>query len=400
MRYQGETGIDLHDQRAVSFDSESSILHYIDAHKERFDHFRTAGHSRIRDAVTPVVAAFGHLCTIAGEGVGLAFGPSKVVFGAVGELCKAAVEVRDELDSISDAFDTMAHHLRILRPVVERDVHQDDALREASIKLLAQILVVLGVIQKVRKQGRLVLWLRKLAKSKEVASALAELSRLASSHHETVTAVTLYTAKETMSILTESNAWNREEQAMTRACLACITRTAQDIHGMLCKSVNLTFDQHNANRGILERVQKELISYIERTDIQTESADIDQLCTWLQFPDCSDKMTALLDGREQSTGSWFLDGEDFTAFKERRAKSIWLHGKAGCGKSTMIAAAIQDLRVEAATSDAVSLTLTHLFDTTGASPRNLRAFLSSVLCQLAYNLPQSRWRRCDIPWMS
>ena len=115
----------------------------------------------------------------------------------------------------------MAHHLRILKPVAARDVLKDDALREASVKLLAQILVVLGVIQKVRKQGRLgkrlpadvaradaltVLWLKKLAKSTEVTSALADLSRLASHHHETVTAVTLYTAKETMALLTESDA--------------------------------------------------------------------------------------------------------------------------------------------------------------------------------------------------
>ena len=49
----------------------------------------------------------------------------------------------------------MVHHLRILKPVAARDVLKDEVLREASVKLLAQILVVLGVIQKVRKQGRL-----------------------------------------------------------------------------------------------------------------------------------------------------------------------------------------------------------------------------------------------------
>ncbi|TRM57331.1 hypothetical protein BD626DRAFT_465218, partial [Schizophyllum amplum] len=387
--YRTETGVNLCAEGNPRLDSESAIHQYLDDHQQKFHDFRDGGAIRLREALAPVVAACSPLCTVAGEGLGMVFEPSKVVFAAVGELCKAAVEARDDLDAISDAFDTMAHHLRIVKPVAARDVLKDDALREASVKLLAQILVVLGVIQKVRKQGRLVLWLKKLAKSKEVSSALADLSRLASNHHETVTAVTLYTAKETMAILTESDACNREEQAVIRMSLGSISKIAQDIHAMVRERSTLTLDQQNANRGILESIQRTLLQQVSHMGMERKTADVEKLFAWLQYPDCSVRMNNLLDNRAQSTGSWFLDGEEFTAFKKGTTKSLWLHGKGTVFYHTLIlhwliAAGIQDLQ---ASCGATSLTLTHLFDTTGSSPRNVRALLSALLCQLAYNVP-------------
>ncbi|TRM57302.1 hypothetical protein BD626DRAFT_439673 [Schizophyllum amplum] len=342
-RYKSKTGVDLCAEQGVPFDSESSIFQYLDEHQRNFKAFREGGLQSLRRSLTPVVAVLGPLCTIAGEAVGLAFQPSKAIFAAVGELCKGAVEAGDELDAISDAFDTMAHHLRILKPAAAH-VLEDDTLREASVKLLAQILVVLGVIRKVWKQGRLVLWLKKLAKSKAVASALADLSRLASTHHETVSAVTLYTAKETMALLTESNAWSQEEQEVTRSSLASITKIAQDVYVMVREYAGLASDEQRANRGILEHIQRALLRQINDMSIVKKTAEIDKIFAWLHCPDSSVKMNSLLDDRAMSTGSWFLDGEEFTSFKKGAITVLWLHGKAGCGKSTMIAAAIRDLQ--------------------------------------------------------
>ncbi|KAI5885412.1 uncharacterized protein SCHCODRAFT_02719092 [Schizophyllum commune H4-8] len=325
-RYKNDTGIDLCAEGGVRLESGTAIQRFLDENQEKFDSFHDGGAARLRRALTPVVTAFGPLCAIAGEGVGLVFEPGKIVFSAVGELCKAAVEVGEELDAISDAFDTMAHHLRILKPVAARDVLKDDALREACVKLLSQILVVLGVIQKVRKQGRLVLWLKKLAKSTEVTSALADLSRLASHHHETVTAVTLYTAKETMALLTESEAWNKEVQGVTRASLAKITKVAQDIYAMLRENTALSQDERNANRIMLENIQVMFLQQVNEISIDRKTADLEKIYSWLQYPESSFKMNNLLDNRASSTGSWFLDGDEFAAFKKGMNRSLWLHG--------------------------------------------------------------------------
>ncbi|TRM67266.1 hypothetical protein BD626DRAFT_546139 [Schizophyllum amplum] len=385
-RYKSETGIDMFAQDSTRFVSESAILHYLDEQEKTFAQFRADGPQRLRTALAPVAGACGPLCAIAGEGVGLVFAPSKVLFTAIGELVKAAVKVSEELDSIVGAFDTIEHHLRILKPAAARDLLHDEALREASVKLLAQILVVFGVIQKVQNDGRLVLWLKKLAGSKQVSSALDDLGRLATNQHQTISAVTLYTAKETMAILIEGDASHQHEHELTRKSLAEITKIAQEVHDMVRQNTDATQGQTSVNRGVLENIQRTLLRQINDMNMDRNTANIEKILQWLQYSDSSVKMNSLLDDRAESTGSWFLDGDEYSAFKRGERKCLWLHGKAGCGKSTMIAAVIRDLQVRAACSATTALTITHLFDTTnGSQPRNLRALLSSFLCQLAYS---------------
>ncbi|TRM67283.1 hypothetical protein BD626DRAFT_396123 [Schizophyllum amplum] len=326
-RYRSETGTDLFAQSDALFDSETAILRYIDEQEKTFAQFRADGPQRLRAALAPVAAACGPLCTIAGEGASLIFAPSKVLFTAVGELAKVAVEVREELDSIVDAFDTIEHHLRVLKPIAARDVLQDEALKETSVRLLAQILVVLGVIQKVRKDGRLVLWLKMLGGSKQVSSALDELGRLATNQHQTISAVTLSTARETMAILTDGKAADKHEHDVTHASLACIAKTAQDIHDTIRRSDAATQGQIIANRGFLENIQRALLQQINEMRVNQRDADIDKIYEWLEYPDSSVKMNTLLEDRASSTGSWFLDGEAYTAFKGRAKRSIWLHGQ-------------------------------------------------------------------------
>ncbi|TRM67255.1 hypothetical protein BD626DRAFT_397030, partial [Schizophyllum amplum] len=385
-RYKGETSIDLFAQDDARFESESAILHYLDEQEKSFSEFRARDAQRLRTALAPVAGACGPLCAIAGEGVGLVFAPSKMLFTAIGELVKAAVKISEELDSIVGAFDTIEHHLRILKPAAARDVLHDEALREASVKLLAQILVVFGVIQKAQNDGRLVLWLKKLAGSKQVSSALDDLGRLATNQHQTISAVTLYTAKETMAILIEGDTCEVHEHELTRKSLAEITKIAQEVHDIVRQNTDATQGQTSVNRGVLENIQRTLLQQINNMNLDRNTANIEKIFQWLQYPDSSVKMNTLLDDRAESTGSWFLDGDEYSAFKRGERKCLWLHGKAGCGKSTMIAAVIRDLQVRAACSATTALTITHLFDTTnGSHPRNLRALLSSLLCQLAYN---------------
>ena len=60
--------------------------------------------------------------------------------------------VHEEYEAVSSVFDAMESHLRIMQPIAPTDI--DHALREPSVKLLAQILRVLGVITKLQQDGR------------------------------------------------------------------------------------------------------------------------------------------------------------------------------------------------------------------------------------------------------
>ncbi|TRM55665.1 hypothetical protein BD626DRAFT_442453, partial [Schizophyllum amplum] len=389
VRYKDNTGVDLSSQSGTRFESQGSIVHYLDEQEKKFTKFRDRGcAARVCSALASIAPVLQPLCFLAGEGAGMVFAPSKVIFSAVGELVKAAVEADRELDSIVDAFDTIDHHLRILKSDAAHEILRDEALKEASVKLLAQILTILGVIQKVQREGRLVLWMKKLDNSKQVSSALDELGRLAANQHHTISAATLFTAKETMSILIECEASAKDDQAVARKYLAQITKIAQQIHDIVRRSTKTTQEQTSFNRGILENIQRVLLQQAHDMDgVKRDTTEIDKIFRWLQYPDSSVKMNTLLDDRVKSTGSWFLDGKDYTAFKRGEKRSIWLYGKAGCGKSTIlhVAAAIRDLQAYAASSEN-TIVITHLFDTTnGSQPRNLRALLSSLLCQFAFS---------------
>ena len=56
-------------------------------------------------------------------------------------------------------------------------------------------------------------------------------------------------------------------------------------------------------------------------------AEYEQIKAWLNYVDPSYRLRKLLDDRAEGTGSWFLDGDVFTALKEGKNKAVLLSGK-------------------------------------------------------------------------
>ena len=63
------------------------------------------------------------------------------------------MDVHAEFEAIGTAFDTIMGHLRDIEPITDNIIHP--TLREASVKLLAQIIAVLGALTQVQQEGRL-----------------------------------------------------------------------------------------------------------------------------------------------------------------------------------------------------------------------------------------------------
>ncbi|KAI5885779.1 uncharacterized protein SCHCODRAFT_02693399 [Schizophyllum commune H4-8] len=364
-------------------DSADAIFDYVCQHEASFTTFREGGAGPLLLRLRPIAEVVGTLSGLIGEAVGIPFAPGKAVFAAVGELVKASLAIQDDYDAVCTAFETMEAHLRIIQPAVEGDLHP--TLREASVKLLAQILTVLGVITKLQREGRIRTWLKRLAQSKEVSSALDDLARLATSHHQAVSAVTLATSQKTLSMLADSIHWAAEDKDMNRQCLTSIAQIAQEVYDEVKRSSSATCQEVINNRVILESLQSTLLHHLAAVEDDRTSADMDKICKWLEYQDSSPRLNELLHHRTPSTGAWFLDGDDFVSLKTGKKRFLWLQGKAGSGKSTMIAGALNDLRATSFLHDSQSLVLSHLFDATNASrSRNLRALLSALLCQLGH----------------
>ncbi|KAI5885791.1 uncharacterized protein SCHCODRAFT_01193208 [Schizophyllum commune H4-8] len=373
LKYEMEVSTNLFSPDVPCLDSSAAIFDYLTRCEDSFKSFRGDGLQRLRDRLCPIAGVVEMLCGALGEGFAVAFSPSKAIFSAVGVLLKASLRVREEFDAVDAALETIRNHLRILQPLTRDPI--DDTLFEASVELLAQILIVLGVITKLQKQGRMKAWIRQLCQTKDVTSALDDLGRLATCHHAAVSAVALATSQRSLSVLVDTVAWMAQERDISRTYLICITKLAQDVYGTA-----------KSSRSILESIQNTLLHHISVNQDDKGLRDFDKLCVWLHYPDSSLRMDQLLRDRADSTGSWFLDDSTYSAFKAGKERTICVLGKAGCGKSTVIAAAIRDLQAWCAISHAPSFVISHFFDLTNSSQsRDLRALLSSLLCQIARN---------------
>ncbi|KAI5826445.1 hypothetical protein K523DRAFT_375005 [Schizophyllum commune Tattone D] len=376
-RYESETHLKLSSPAASSpstLDSADAIFNFVNDHETTFKAFRNDGAIHLSGRLRHITAVVGTLSSSIGEGVGVPFAPGKAIFAALGELVKAALAVRDDFDAIYAAFDTMEQQLRIIQPAVGEDINS--SLRDPSVKLLAQILRVLGVITKLQQDGRFRTWLKKLAQSKTVSDALNDLRRLATNHHQAVSSVTLTTAQKTLSILMDGVKGAAQDQDINQRCLASIAQLAQEVYEEILRSSSVTSKEILDIHGSLENIHSALRNHVASVDNNKRSTDMARICSWLQYQDCSPRLNDLLHHRVPSTGAWFLDGADFAALKIRPQESAMAAGKR--------AGAIQNLRAYCCSQDPQQLVLQHFFDATnGSHHRNLRALLASLLCQLA-----------------
>ncbi|KAL1736106.1 hypothetical protein EV714DRAFT_198987, partial [Schizophyllum commune] len=361
------------------FGSVQSTLDYVRQHEENFTQFRARGNVELLRRVRPLASIVGKLSVVIGEGVGLTFPPAKAIFAAIGALVNAAECVHAGFEAASTAFEIMMQHLRIIQDVAELKMGQ--ALRDASIGLLAQILVVLAVITKVQKQGRIQHWLRALTQSDKVSAAMDDLGRAASSHRHAVSSATLVIAQQTLTVLSDSGDCAGTSVSTTRCLWKTVYLTSRA--DLILVSANATNAGVNSIKSVIDNMQRTL-DYLE-TDTKTRHRRYyaKELREWLKYPEYSARINHLLEDRVASTGSWFFGQPIFNDVKAKNIRTVWLNGKVGCGKSTTMAFAVHELRTFCAASNDPSLVVAHFLDATDKSQaRNLREFLASMLCQI------------------
>ncbi|KAL1731682.1 hypothetical protein EV714DRAFT_271481 [Schizophyllum commune] len=379
--YEQRAGIKLSSPAITPFESSDDVFEFIDRRKTEFSDFREDG-KQLRSTLEPIAWTVQTLCSTFGEALALPLSPGKAIFTAIGVALTAAMKVQKDFDAIEDAFETMEMHLRIIKS--NASTAMSAVLREASMKVLVQILDVLGVITEMQKSGRLRAWLRNIRHSDVLTKALDELRRLATNQHQTISAVTLLVSQRTLAMFTDSAAWDDTDNIL-RTFLERVLETSQEAYDLLRKSATATQRQNAMNRRVLEEIQDKLLRLNEDILEERKSDDEGKIFQWLQYPDCSAKINSLLYDRAKGTGSWFFDSNEFSALKTGKKRVLWLEGSAGCGKSTIMAGAIRELRAHCAVAAPQSLILTHFFDTTN-SPRhrNLEGLTSSLLCQLSH----------------
>ena len=102
---------------------------------------------------------------------------------------------------------------------------------------------------------------------------------------------------------------------------------------------------------------------------------------WLKAPDPSTSYRNACRSRHAATGSWFLEGMEFSQWKVDANSFLWLHGKAGCGKTVLSSTVITELLRQCSHSSGSSLAY-FFFDFSDYDKQQCDQAIRSIIKQL------------------
>ena len=102
---------------------------------------------------------------------------------------------------------------------------------------------------------------------------------------------------------------------------------------------------------------------------------------WLSAPDASTNHNRAARSRQANTGSWFLESETFTHWKEQNSL-LWLHGKAGCGKTVLSSTIINEVLQETRSNSEVAVAYFY-FDFGDVEKQTSDKMVRSLITQLS-----------------
>ncbi|KAI9454246.1 hypothetical protein BJY52DRAFT_1225217 [Lactarius psammicola] len=156
-------------------DSPESILSVLQAQVQVFDQSRSAD-ERFTKWLDPTVNVLYAFSATLGQGVGTVFSPARVIFAGIGVLLQVVKDVRDGQDALVDLFGRIEYFFRRLETYIE--VRQTTAMTEITVKIMVEVLLILGIVTKEIQQGRIKKYLKVLIGRKDVEDALRRLDKL------------------------------------------------------------------------------------------------------------------------------------------------------------------------------------------------------------------------------
>ncbi|CAD6581748.1 MAG: hypothetical protein ASARMPRED_000694 [Alectoria sarmentosa] len=112
---------------------------------------------------------------------------------------------------------------------------------------------------------------------------------------------------------------------------------------------------------------------------------IQRLSSWFSAPNPSSNLNTAQTKRQQDTGIWLLKSPNFLSWKAASHSFLWLHGKAGCGKTILSSTVVRSLLDAGKSGGTVAY---FYFDFQTHEKQLFQNFLSSIVVQLFSQNPQ------------
>ncbi|TFY51087.1 hypothetical protein EVG20_g11172, partial [Dentipellis fragilis] len=332
-RYEGDTKIKVADafRDLASTTSVDKLLDVIDGKQKKFKEYEKRG-EKIRGALKPVLDIVSLSSAVAGEAVGAAFPPGKVIFVAVKLLIDAAHNVSAHYRSIIDIFRQLQNFLDRCCVYLHGDV--SNKLKQRLVEILAHLLTILGMVTRVMKKGQL---------SGNKGHFLQNIFRKDKTIDEALKKLNDLTREEALQVLADVH--HKVGQTLRVA-----SSTDKKVH-------------------IIAELQRD--------------AEFHQCHLWLSAPDPWINHNAAQEKlSEQSTGKWIFEDQRLVDWLGKSHSSMWLYGMPGGGKSILCSTIIKMLQhhIKSKASSALAF---FFFDFKDSSKQNFSGLLRSLLGQLS-----------------
>ena len=106
-----------------------------------------------------------------------------------------------------------------------------------------------------------------------------------------------------------------------------------------------------------------------------------EILEWLSAPDPSTNYQSACESRHAATGSWLTESEEFFQWKMDANSLLWLHGKAGCGKTILSSTVITEIAQHCNHSSGSSLAY-FFFDFNDIKKQQSSLMIRSIFVQL------------------
>ncbi|KAI9439297.1 hypothetical protein H4582DRAFT_2128753, partial [Lactarius indigo] len=141
-----------------SCDSPSAILAVLRTQVQTFDRSLIAD-ERWKKWLDPTVNVLYAFSVALGNGVGLIFPPSNAIFAGIGILLQAVKDVRSSENAVKDLFGRLEYFFKRLEKYIE--VRPTAAMADIIVKIMVEVLSILGTVTQEIGQGRTKKYLKK-----------------------------------------------------------------------------------------------------------------------------------------------------------------------------------------------------------------------------------------------
>ncbi|KAI9461935.1 hypothetical protein BJY52DRAFT_165874 [Lactarius psammicola] len=148
-----------------SCNSPGAILAVLRTQVQAFDQSQSAD-EKLTKWLDPTVNVLYAFSAVLGNGVGLIFPPSNAIFAGIGVLLQAIKDVRASQNALVDLFSRLEYFFKRLEKYIE--VRPTAAMKDIIIKIVVEVLLILGIATKEIGQGRTKKYLKKLIGRKDV----------------------------------------------------------------------------------------------------------------------------------------------------------------------------------------------------------------------------------------